>query len=42
MLDSTSTVREICEAANGFRFKAKGRVHVCEDQEGRCVGESLS
>lgn len=29
MLDSTSTVQEICEAANGFRFKAKGRVHVC-------------
>lgn len=42
MLDSTSTVQEICEAANGFRFKAEGRVHVCEDQEGRCVGESLS
>lgn len=29
MVDSTGTVQEILEAANGFRFKAKGRVHVC-------------
>lgn len=40
--NSSSTVREMCEAANGFRFKAEGRVRRVSDREGRWSNESLS
>lgn len=42
MLDSTSTVQEIHEAANGSGFKAEGRVHVCRTRRGVGFGDVLT